>query len=201
MHRHLLFHFKKDHFHWSFAGILQRVVGKDWAGGNRCRDASAWLDWDGVGLGGVGGVAVLVDGDLVAFNDVDQVVLVVVENVRLARCNDELAGDPVVVFGKDLVACWADRERRDGAFNVAARLAGWHGFHEKDVGFLGADVLDLVGAGRKNWGSAGWDFDDVRVGWRVAIGNLELGWFEKVHLQEGVGKAKGGIFFVGEKKN
>ena len=66
---------------------------------------------------------VVVDGDGVALEHVDQVVRAAVEGVLLADLHREHARDPVVVLLEDLVAARRHVEGRDVALDVAARLA------------------------------------------------------------------------------
>eukprot|EP00959_Pyramimonas_sp_CCMP1952_P089710 1877008-Pyramimonas_sp.AAC.1 len=68
-------------------------------------------------------VAVGVDGELVALEDVDEVILVMVKAIHLAGLHLHHPGDPIVVFGENLITRGGDTEWGDETRNFAARLA------------------------------------------------------------------------------
>uniref|UniRef100_A0A7S2CJ61 Secreted protein n=1 Tax=Haptolina brevifila TaxID=156173 RepID=A0A7S2CJ61_9EUKA len=95
----LFFRLEEQHFERHRARVKERVLGK-----RRCAhrrwDTRAHLErhnhWRGL-------IAARVDGDAIALQDVDQVILVVVQLVLLTDRHCQHARDPTLVLCQDLV--------------------------------------------------------------------------------------------------
>mmetsp|Transcript_8485 Transcript_8485/g.21869 ORF Transcript_8485/g.21869 Transcript_8485/m.21869 type:complete len:263 (-) Transcript_8485:5-793(-) len=129
-------------------------------------------------------VATWVDGDLVTFQDIDEVVFVVVQAVSGTWLHVHLARDPLVVLRMDLVALRRRAERGDKTVNIPTWLACWQCLAEDDNGLSIADVFHLVSTRWEDRCSSSGDFHCVRLAGRLTVWiicDAELGRGDEVH--------------------
>ena len=147
---HLLLHLEEQQLARHGTRVLDNMMIEDRACSHGSGDASLRLDGYRVRIVHV---AVRVDGELVALEDVDEVILVMVKAIHIAGLHLHHSGDPIVVFGENLITFGGDRERGDETRNVAARHAQWVLLDKQHERLGVADVLHLSchGSAKMSW--------------------------------------------------